>query len=78
MIIKVLGKGCKNCALLEQHAKEAATLLGLDFTLEKVTDINAIADYGVMKTPGLVIDEKLVSQGKILSTKAIQSILESQ
>ncbi len=77
MIIKVLGKGCKNCALLEQHAKEAATLLSLDFTFEKVTDINEIADYGVMKTPGLVIDEKLVSQGKILSTKAIQSLLES-
>ena len=76
MIIKILGKGCKNCANLEQAALEAATALGIDFTIEKVTDINEIADYGVMKTPGLVVDEKLVLQGKVPSSEEIKAYLK--
>ena len=76
MIIKVLGKGCKNCAKLEEVSRIAATELGLEFEIEKVKDINEIADYGVMKTPGLVVDEKLVLQGKLPTVAEVKALLK--
>ena len=75
MIIKILGKGCKNCAILEENARIAADALNLDYTIEKVTDINTIADYGVMRTPGLVVDQTVKSQGKVLSISEIKALL---
>ena len=76
MVIKILGKGCKNCATLEETTRKAATELGLDFVVEKVTDINDISDYGVMKTPGLVVDEKLLLQGKLPSVEEVKALLK--
>ena len=63
MHVKILGPGCKNCERLEARTREALAELGLDATVEKVTDYAQIAGYGVMKTPGLVVDEQLVVSG---------------
>ena len=63
--IKVLGPGCANCKKLEQVAREALTSLGVTAELTKVTDMQQIIAYDVLKTPGLVINEKLVSSGRI-------------
>jgi small redox-active disulfide protein 2 len=76
MIIKVLGTGCANCKKLEINAKEAVSELGIDATVLKVEDVQGIIAYGVMKTPALVIDEKVKSMGKVLSTDEIIKILK--
>ena len=75
MKIKVLGPGCKNCETLEQRARQALDDLGLDAEIEKVTDYTEIAGYGVLKTPGLVVDEQVVVSGKVPSARAIADLL---
>lgn len=75
MIIKILGSGCANCANLEKAAREAATGLGIDATFEKVTDYGAIAGYGVMRTPALVVDETLVLSGRVPTAAQVREIL---
>ena len=60
MMIKILGPGCTNCQNLERPPERPSTELGIDATVEKVTDYAAIAGYGVMSTPGLVVDEKVL------------------
>jgi len=75
MIIKVLGSGCRNCERLEQHTREALTALNLAGTIEKVTDVGEIAGYGVMRTPGLVVDEQLVVSGRVPSAVEIAELL---
>ncbi len=74
MIIKILGTGCAKCKKLEQNAIKAAE--GMDVEVQKVTDLNQIMDYGVMMTPALVIDEKVVSAGKVLSSKKIKGLFQ--
>ena len=64
MIIKVLGPGCTNCVNLERVTRQAVDGLGVDATIEKVTDYPTIVGYGVMATPALVVDEKLVLSGR--------------
>jgi len=76
MIIKILGSGCKKCLALGENAKTAAQAAAIDAKIEKVTDIVAIASYGIMSTPGLVIDEKVVSSGRVLSASEIGSLLK--
>lgn len=76
MIIKVLGKGCKNCRKLEETARRAATELELDYSIEKVTDINDIADYGVLRTPALVVDENVVLAGKLVGVEDVKKLLK--
>ncbi|HZW49683.1 MAG TPA: thioredoxin family protein [Bacillota bacterium] len=76
MIIKILGPGCKNCVALTENTKAALSELGIGAEIKKVTDFSEIARYGVMSTPGLVIDEKVVSFGKVLKSKDIVKILE--
>jgi small redox-active disulfide protein 2 len=76
MIIKVLGKGCKNCRKLEETARQAAAELNLDYVIEKVTDINDIADYGVLRTPALVVGERVVLEGKMLDVDGIKDLLK--
>ena len=75
MIIKILGSGCRKCVTLGENAKAAAVAAGKQAEIVKVTDIAQIAGYGVMSTPGLVIDEKLVSAGKVLTAEEIGSLL---
>ncbi len=75
MIVKVLGSGCKNCVNLERTAREAIDDLGLDATVEKVTDYPTIAGYGVMSTPALVVDEKVVSSGRVPTRGEVRELL---
>jgi small redox-active disulfide protein 2 len=63
--IKVLGPGCANCKRLEQLTRREVEHLGLDANFEKVTDYGQIMAYGVMSTPGLVINERVVAYGRI-------------
>ena len=75
MIIKILGSGCKKCVALGDNAKAAVAAAGQEAEIVKVTDIAEIAGYGVMSTPGLVIEEKLVSAGRVLSAREIGDLL---
>lgn len=75
MNIKILGTGCKKCKKLEANAREAVEELGLDAVIEKIEDIQGIMSYKVMSTPALVVDEKVVSAGKLLSAKEIKAFL---
>lgn len=76
MIIKILGTGCPKCKKLEENARIAIKELGSDATIEKVTDLDQIMDYGVMITPALVIDDKVVSSGKVLSAVDIKALIK--
>lgn len=76
MTIKVLGTGCKNCVNLTDNVKKALTSLNIEANIEKVTDMGDISSYGIMSTPGLVIDEKVVSYGKVLKPEEIVKIIE--
>ncbi|OHW63324.1 hypothetical protein EUAN_01880 [Andreesenia angusta] len=76
MIIKVLGPGCKKCGLLLEHVNEAIEKTGVEAEVVKVEDMGEIVGYGVMSTPALVIDEKVVSTGKILMTKDIVKLIQ--
>ncbi len=75
MKIKVLGPGCANCVNLEKAARAAVAELGIDADIEKVTDYAAIAGYGVMRTPGLVVDEQLVLSGRVPTTAQVRELL---
>ncbi len=75
MHIKILGTGCKKCKKLEANVREAIKELGLDAIVEKVEDIPSIISYKVMSTPALVLDEKVISSGKLLSIKEIKALL---
>lgn len=63
--IKVLGPGCNNCQMVEEAARAAVAELGVEAEFEKVTDRDQFATYGLLFTPGLVINEKLVAAGRI-------------
>lgn len=75
MEIKVLGTACSKCKSLEKITLEAVNELGLNATVTKEEDIIKIMQYGVMRTPGLVIDEKVVISGRIPSLKELKSLL---
>ena len=76
MIIKVLGSGCANCQKLETLAVKAAAELGLEAEIVKVTDVADIMAYGVMSTPGLVVDEELKVAGRVPSLDEIKALLQ--
>jgi small redox-active disulfide protein 2 len=75
VIIKVLGPGCKNCKNLERVTREAVSELGVQATVEKVEDYPTIVGYGVMSTPALVIDEKLVLSGRVPRTAEVRELI---
>lgn len=78
MEIKVLGTGCPKCKTLEKNTHDAVVELGLDATISKVEDIVEIMSYGIMSTPALVIDEKVVMKGRVPSTEEIKNILSTK
>lgn len=71
MTIQILGPGCANCHNLEKNAREAVATLGLDASIEKITDINEIVEMGVMRTPGFAVDGKVIKFGKVFSAEEI-------
>jgi len=75
MIIKILGTGCSNCKKLEENAKKAVEELGVEAIIEKVTDIKEIMKYGVMKTPAIVVDEKVKAFGRVPKVEEIKKYL---
>jgi len=77
MKLSIYGKGCKKCDQLTANAQEAAEALGMTVEIEKVTDMNAIIDAGVMNTPALAIDGELVTEGKVASAEELETLLKS-
>ncbi len=77
MIIKILGSGCLNCKTLEQRTSEALKKMNIEASIEKVTEYQDIASYGVMKTPGLVVNTKVIVQGRVPTVEQIQELLTS-
>ncbi|QEK10937.1 thioredoxin family protein [Crassaminicella thermophila] len=75
MNIKILGGGCKNCITLYENAQEAAKELGIDAEIEKVTEMKDILSFGVMKTPGLVVDGIVKVSGRVPSKDEVKKIL---
>jgi small redox-active disulfide protein 2 len=77
VVIKILGSGCKNCQKLEQISREAVADLGIDAAVEHVTDLRTVMSYGVLSTPGLVINEKVVSSGRVPSKDEVKKYIRS-
>lgn len=75
MEIKVLGPGCPKCKTLEQATRNAVGELGIDANIGKVEDIVQIMNYGVMRTPALVIDEKVIFSGKVPNVAELKEII---
>ena len=75
--IQILGTGCAKCNQLTDAAKAAADELGLDYTLEKVTDMMRFADFGVMFTPAMVVDGEVKIAGKVPTGEALKTMLQS-
>jgi small redox-active disulfide protein 2 len=73
--IQILGTGCPKCKKLTENAEAAAKELGIEYEIEKVTDISKIMDFGVMMTPALAVDGKVKVVGKVPSVEEIKAIL---
>ena len=75
MKIKILGSGCANCKTLFRRTEDALKELKIEAELVKVEDIQGIMSYGIMSTPGLVINEKVVSQGRVPSVDTLKGVI---
>jgi small redox-active disulfide protein 2 len=73
--IQVLGPGCANCERLEKLAQQAVAELGVEAEVEKVTDMRQIMARGVMATPGLAVNDKLVSTGRVPSASEVRTLI---
>jgi len=73
--LQILGAGCPKCKKLAQNTEAAAKDLGIEYEMEKVTDINEIMNFGVMMTPALAVDGQVKTVGKVLSPDEIKNIL---
>ena len=78
MNIKILGPGCNNCANLEKATRQAVAELGIEATFEKVTDYADIAGYGIMRTPGLVVDEQVLLSGRVPTAGQVKDLLSAR
>jgi len=74
--IKVLGPGCAKCKKLAENVQEAITLSKTDHKFEYITEIEKILDYGILMTPGLIIDGKVISTGRLMNVKQIEELLD--
>jgi small redox-active disulfide protein 2 len=75
MTIKILGPGCPKCAGVEENVKKAVLELNIKAEISKIKDLNKIIDMGVMQTPAIVINDKVVSQGKLLTVEQIKELI---
>jgi small redox-active disulfide protein 2 len=75
MKFQIYGSGCSKCESLTANVESAAQALGVTYEVEKVTDINAIIDAGVMRTPALAVDGKVIVEGKVVGADEIQKLL---
>ncbi len=73
--IKILGTGCPKCSKLEELSKKAAEECGIEFSIEKVNEINKIMEFGVMTTPALVVDGEVKVAGKVPSLDELKKML---
>jgi small redox-active disulfide protein 2 len=73
--LQIIGPGCARCDKLAANAEAAAKALGIEYSIEKVTDINAIMQMGVMMTPALAVDGQVKVVGKVPGVEAIQALL---
>ena len=73
--LKVLGPGCARCEQLAEITRTAADELGVEYELEKITDLSKFLDYGLIMTPGLVIDGKLEIQGRVPTVQQVKEVL---
>ena len=73
--IKVLGAGCKSCHEQYENAKTAVQALGLNVEVEYITDMEKVMEYGVMSMPAIVVNEKVVSMGKVLKAADVEKLL---
>lgn len=73
--IKVLGAGCKSCHELYENAKKAVENLGLNIEVEYITDMEKVMNYGVMSMPALLVNDKIVSVGKVLKQKDVEALI---
>jgi small redox-active disulfide protein 2 len=73
--LQILGPGCPKCRQLAENVEAAAKALGIDYQLEKVTDVNEIMKFGVMTTPGLVVDGEVKVVGKVPGLDTIKDML---
>ncbi|MBN2242263.1 MAG: TM0996/MTH895 family glutaredoxin-like protein [Acidobacteria bacterium] len=78
MKIQILGTGCAKCMKLTETAEAAAKELGLDFEIEKITDIKEIMKFGVMMTPGLAVDGNVKVVGRVPSTDEVKALLKGE
>lgn len=78
MDIKVLGPGCKNCVTLDRIAHQVVDELGISANFEKVEDYAAIASYGVMSTPALVLDGKVILSGRVPTTNHLKELISAE
>lgn len=76
MVIEVLGPGCSNCKKLFSLVEQAVKELGLDAKLEKIEDINVIAGYGIMRTPGIAVDGVVKVSGRVPKLEEIKALLQ--
>ena len=74
--IKVLGAGCASCHQQYEYAKEAVKNMGLSVEVEYITDMQKVMEYGVMSMPAIVVNEKVVSYGKVLKVSAVEGLLD--
>jgi small redox-active disulfide protein 2 len=75
-LIEILGSGCAKCEMLAKHAEEAAKALGYDYAVIKIKDPAAIARYGVMQTPALVVDGRVRLVGRVLTAERLKEFLK--
>lgn len=78
MEIKVLGSGCANCKRLYQNTKEAVEKAGIHANVVYIDDLKVIAKMGIMRTPALVVDNRLVNSGRVLTVEEIVTLLSSK
>lgn len=75
MKIQILGSGCAKCRKLAEIAETAASQLGIDYEIEKITDVAKILEFGVMSTPGFVVDGKVLASGTVPGSARMKELL---